>query len=420
MTQRHDLGRLRRQLTVMYSVTLAVGLIALALAVVVIDGRLRDGRADEQLLGLAARASSLVDDSTDPPDVSGITDDILDQRVLWEVTMKVDGDFDVLGGDNLGASETLVRLAMKDDDEAGSYGFVTNSNDRSLRAAALPIYVDDRIVGAVVVAASERGDPDHRRLIGIIVPSTLVLVGLGAVVGWFLAGRSIRPAIATLEHQERFLSAAAHELRTPVSRVRAVAETAYLIATELPDDELSRELLDELVRLRQLSVETGSVVEDLLAVARLDAGRLDVRHQPVALGDIIETVLRDRPQITRHLEPELDVVGDPVLLRRLVENLVVNSERHGRLPGSATASTVVRAATVGAFVTLTVSDSGPGIPERLLPEIFERFRSGDPGGSGVGLWLSRWVAEAHDGTLTARNDAGAVFELRLPRASSGA
>jgi two-component system, OmpR family, sensor kinase len=420
MTQRHDLGRLRRQLTVMYSVTLSVGLIALALAVVVIDGRLRDGRADEQLLGLAARASSLVDDSTDPPDVSGITDDILDQRVLWEVTMKVDGDFDVLGGDNLGASETLVRLAMKDDDEAGSYGFVTNSNDRSLRAAALPIYVDDRIVGAVVVAASERGDPDHRRLIGIIVPSTLVLVGLGAVVGWFLAGRSIRPAIATLEHQERFLSAAAHELRTPVSRVRAVAETAYLIATELPDDELSRELLDELVRLRQLSVETGSVVEDLLAVARLDAGRLDVRHQPVALGDIIETVLRDRPQITRHLEPELDVVGDPVLLRRLVENLVVNSERHGRLPGSATASTVVRAATVGAFVTLTVSDSGPGIPERLLPEIFERFRSGDPGGSGVGLWLSRWVAEAHDGTLTARNDAGAVFELRLPRASSGA
>jgi two-component system, OmpR family, sensor kinase len=420
MTQRHDLGRLRRQLTVMYSVTLAVGLIALALAVVVIDGRLRDGRADEQLLGLAARASSLVDDSTDPPDVSGITDDILDRRVLWEVTMKVEGDFDVLGGDNLGASETLVRLAMKDDDEAGSYGFVTNSNDRSLRAAALPIYVDDRIVGAVVVAASERGDPDHRRLIGIIIPSTLVLLSLGAIVGWFLAGRSIRPAIATLEHQERFLSAAAHELRTPVSRVRAVAETAHLIATELPDDELSRELLDELVRLRQLSVETGSVVEDLLAVARLDAGRLDVRHQPVALGDIIETVLRDRPQITRHLEPELNIVGDPVLLRRLVENLVVNSERHGRRPGSATASTVVRAETVGAFVALIVSDNGPGIPERLLPEIFERFRSGDPGGSGVGLWLSRWVAVAHGGTLTARNDAGAVFELRLPRASSGA
>jgi two-component system, OmpR family, sensor kinase len=413
MTPTHDLSRLRRQLTAMYSCTLAVGLIALALAVVVIDGRLRAGRADEQLLGLAARASSLVDDSTNPPDVSGITDDILDQRALWEVLVKVDGEFEVIGGDRLGGSEDLAQVAMRDDDEAGSYGSVRNSNGRSLRAAALPIYADDRIVGAVIVAASERGDPDHRRLIGIIVPSTLV--ALGAIVGWFLAGRSIRPAIATLEHQERFLSAAAHELRTPVSRVRAVAETAHLIATDLPDDETSRELLDELARLRQLSIETGSVVEDLLAVAQLDAGRLDVRHQPLVLGEVVETVLRDRPNMARSIEPELTVLGDPVLLRRLVENLVVNSERHGRRPGHPVATTILRAESVDAFVVLTVRDDGPGIPDRLLREIFERFRSGDPGGSGVGLWLSRWVAEAHGGTLTARNDGGAVFELRLPR-----
>jgi two-component system, OmpR family, sensor kinase len=414
VTPADNLTRLRRQLTVLYTTTLAVGLIALATAVIVIDGRLRDRRADELLLGLAARSTSLVDESSTPPDVSGIDDDLVDKRADWLAVFATDGDIEVIGGDDLITPDEFVARALEDNEEVGTFGFVETSSGTQVRAAALPFFIGDDVAGAVIVASNGRPDPDQQRLVQIIVPGTALLIALGAIVGWLLAGRSIRPARAAVEHQERFLTAAAHELRTPVSRVRAVADTAHLIASDLPPTATSIELIEELARLRMLTAETGTVVEDLLTVARLDAGRLDVRHEQVALHSIVAAATASRPQVRSTVDDTWVINGDAVLLRRVLENLLINSERHGRPSDGSPAAISITAERIAGTVRLWVRDNGPGIPAALLPEVFDRFRSADPGGSGVGLWLSQWIAEAHGGSLTATNDGGAVFCLELP------
>jgi two-component system OmpR family sensor kinase len=147
------------------------------------------------------------------------------------------------------------------------------------------------------------------------------------------------------------------------------------------------------------------MVDDMLVLARMDAGRERVGTETLRLDLLAEEVASPHPGVSVE-SVETVVEGDPGLLRRAISNLVRNAVSHGSAP----IKVVVYPSRV------VVTDSGPGIPEDMLDRVFERFQTGpNSRGHGLGLPIVRWIAEAHGGTVTARNrpEGGAEVTIIL-------
>jgi two-component system OmpR family sensor kinase len=230
---------------------------------------------------------------------------------------------------------------------------------------------------------------------------------------------------AAFEAQRRFTADASHELRSPLTALRGEVELA--LRKERSAKEYRRVLESALEEAERLS----DLADDLLTLARSDAGVIEPRRRDVKLGEpVARAVERVRPaaaekQIDVALEVDEGVSGywDPDLLERLVGNLVENAVKYTTPGGHVRVRT---AATDGAAV-LEVSDTGPGIREKDLARIFDRFYRADAAradteGTGLGLSIVRAVAIAHGGNVTAgnREEGGARFRVRLPRRPDGA
>jgi two-component system, OmpR family, sensor kinase len=208
------------------------------------------------------------------------------------------------------------------------------------------------------------------------------------------------------ERTRRFVDDAAHQLRTPIASLRAAVEA--LLSTYEPDQR------DRLMTLLVRETSRASrVLNDLLLMARLDAGRPPER-QPVDLLALVS----DEVERTRSLSPDVEVVGpapsttlppvdvDPVRLREVVANLLDNARRHAR---SRVEATLTRRED---GMVLRVDDDGPGVAPEARELVFERFATLDgQGGTGLGLPIARAIARAHGGELTCDDDG---FELRIP------
>jgi signal transduction histidine kinase len=215
--------------------------------------------------------------------------------------------------------------------------------------------------------------------------------------------------------QRAFVSDVSHELRSPLTALRMELELA-LAAPE--DTDVPETLRAILVNAERLS----AVVDDLLALARLDADR-GFSREPVDLTEITDQEVLRRPrrtQVTVLSEGPVTVDGGRSELARLVTNLLDNADRH-----AASEVTVILRAEAPDTAVVEVIDDGPGIDPEDRERVFERFtrlaegRHRDAGGTGLGLAISRDIAEAHRGSLilTDRMDGvpGARFVLRLPR-----
>ncbi|WP_169984622.1 ATP-binding protein [Microbispora sp. H10836] len=224
----------------------------------------------------------------------------------------------------------------------------------------------------------------------------------------------------TLEQQRRFTSDASHELRSPITAIRAQVEGALLAPQESDVSEIGQAVLKSLDRLQ-------AIAADLLTLARLDTGA-PCEREPLDLGRLVAAKLDTRRPLRRvvpNLAPGVIVRGDRIRLGRLVTSLLDNAERH--------AATTVRLAVrredapdgdprfrSGAAV-LEVLDDGAGIARNQRELVFQRFtrldtaRSRNAGGAGLGLPIARQIAESHGGTLTIIDSPhGACFLLRLP------
>jgi len=190
------------------------------------------------------------------------------------------------------------------------------------------------------------------------------------------------------------LSVLAHELRSPVAALAALAERA---GTSRLDDATFG-------RLVALALVAGRDVERLL----LDPDLLSMRPVPVDLGEVLRAVVP--PGVSVSVQPAT-VVGDPTRLRQAVSNLVDNALRHG-------AEATVEGGPVGNSAVIYVRDDGPGVDPAIDP--FAKG-VGTAGSSGYGLWLERAIVEAHGGRLELEpsRGTGAVFRLSLPLASAG-
>ena len=212
-----------------------------------------------------------------------------------------------------------------------------------------------------------------------------------------------------------FVAIASHELRTPATSVYGVLKT---LSDRGP--QLTEELREELIRV---GVEQGErlrrLLEELLDLSRLDARAVTVAPRPVvlkaALFDVVRGALATADAVELDIPEDLAAVVDPLVLERVVSNLVANAVRYGAPPIRIVAQQRDR------HLRVAVEDAGPGVPKELEGRIFDRFaRGGGETGHGLGLAIARAYAQAHGGDLVydPRPD-GARFELLIPQERNG-
>lgn len=221
--------------------------------------------------------------------------------------------------------------------------------------------------------------------------------------------------------RRQLLADVSHELMTPLTAMRGYVET--LSMRELSLDAATRERYLGIVSEETHRLER--IIGDLLDLARLEGGGTPFKREPVSVSGLFERVRarHERESDARQIQlsvsvaPGAEVVqGDPDRLEQALQNLAANALRHTPDNGAIALS----AASVNGTVHFQVRDSGEGIPPEHLPQIFDRFYKADAarrqaGGSGLGLSIVKAIVEQHGGTVSARNDGGAVFEIALPR-----
>jgi heavy metal sensor kinase len=229
---------------------------------------------------------------------------------------------------------------------------------------------------------------------------------------------------AAFEQIKQFSWNVAHELKTPLTILRGEAELALSDPGGTEEAQrVSATYLEETVRL-------AGIVDDLLTLAQADAGRLQVERRPVRMDELVEDLREDAGILAQEkgLRVELlenspaTVFGDAGRLRRLFRSLIANAVKYSDAGGSIG----IRSRREGGTLQISIRDSGIGIPAESLPRVFERFyradpaRSRDSGGSGLGLSLARWIAEAHGGTIAVESAVGrgSTFTVTLQLAPS--
>jgi heavy metal sensor kinase len=225
----------------------------------------------------------------------------------------------------------------------------------------------------------------------------------------------------SFDHMRRFVADASHELRTPISIIRGEADVA--LSHERSSAEYQQALAIVLDESRRLS----RLVDDLLNLARADAGRVKLQVAEFYLNDLVAECCRSAQTLAaaRGVEiecpPHDDVAfrGDEELVRRMVMNLIDNAIRYSPAGGRVTATLESR----GGDVEIRIADTGAGIAPEAVPHLFERFyradkaRSRQDGGFGLGLAIVKWIAESHRGAvdLASTPGMGSTFTVTMPR-----
>jgi two-component system OmpR family sensor kinase len=228
----------------------------------------------------------------------------------------------------------------------------------------------------------------------------------------------------TMQQQREFVADASHELRTPLTSVLANLELLQASLGD-PGQAEDREVVDSALRS---SRRMSRLVGDLLLLARADAGRLD-KHRRCDLAEVVgeaaaeAAALMGERTLTIDNDRPLRVEGSPDELHRMILNLLDNAARH--TPAGATIELSLR--DEGGDAVVEVADDGPGIPEAMRKQIFDRFVRGEgPAdtargtGTGLGLAIVSAVTASHGGTVevTESESGGALFRIRIPLADS--
>lgn len=267
---------------------------------------------------------------------------------------------------------------------------------------------------------------DQTQVLNQLLTGLLGFGLIGALIvgaaGWWLSGRALRPAEEAWARQLRFISSASHELRAPLTLIRASAEVALRNAEDEDQRELLADVLSESDHMRRL-------VDDLLTLSRLDSGALTLQRQPIQLSDFLADVQRhaarlgDEQGVTITLaKTEGTVFADPDRLRQILLILIDNALRYTPAGGTITLS----AELAGKQVRIGVRDTGCGIAPEHLPHLFERFyradqarnRANNGNNAGLGLSIAKGLVEAHGGTIGVESkvNAGTLVWFTIPAA----
>jgi two-component system OmpR family sensor kinase len=395
-----------------------------------------------------------------PPEATDVASSVLTGERPAAQVLDADGRVLVTFGDRVAHAPMLTKT-----DEAAvlrdgtSVRTVTLAGQR-FRLVARPVLRHGRQQAVVAVESLAGVDRSVRRVLVLLLiagPAALIATALG---GWWLARRALRPIdrmtaraaaidldrmhdrlavprtgdevahLATtlnamldriehgVEEQHRLVADASHELRTPLAAMRSEIDVS-LRADDLPPAarqvlESAREEVDRMTR----------TVDDLLVLASLDEGRLELLTEPLNLHDVVARAVASLHPLARMRGvslsvdgPEAMAVGDADRLGHAIRNLVENAIKFSPDGGAVAVTTWTSATEAG----VTVRDQGPGVAPDVRERIFDRFFRADPsrtrasGGGGLGLAISREIALAHEGRVWV-DDAGArgsAFSLAL-------
>jgi signal transduction histidine kinase len=359
------------------------------------------------------------------------------------------------------ASANILGHARISTSQPGASGYASHSvghleaGDGSFRVVVRRVTTPSGVFIVYVAASLDRVDSSADSLVRLLLFGLPALLGLVGVTTWVVVGRALRPVESirrevevigaqdlhrrvpeprtvdevgrlartmnamlgrledATERQRRFVADASHELRSPLTGIRAQLEVDLAHPENADWETTERDVLVDAIRLQRL-------VDDLLMLATTDASTLDATlREPVDLDEIVLTEARRLRSRTSHHVDTTGVSGGQLegnrdQLTRAVRNLLDNAARHAK-------STVTTTLTeTDDDVTLVVADDGPGIPVDQQRTVFERFarlddaRASDHGGAGLGLAITQDVVTAHGGTIVVENAPGARFTLSFP------
>jgi signal transduction histidine kinase len=419
------LDRMRRRLTLGYAGVFALILLFLGTAAVLGFSRELTMQQDTLLTQEAKdQTSNLLDGESREVLASGSAE------YSWvaldrEGRRVTDRDPTAASSGTLGLpSRQLAADALGED---GAVSDTIRGPEGRVRVVSVPMRDGGEVVGVMQYARSLQGVQETiNRLLLVLLP--LALGGLGAALlgGLYMSGRAVRPARESFERQRSFVADASHELKTPLTLVRADTEVVlYRGSLNAEDAELLEHALAETDRM-------GAILSDLLLVARLDAGKLGVADKPFDLSGVLsEAAERFGPRaaakdVSLHvLAPDdLPARGDAKRTAQILAVLLDNAVRFTPTGGTI----AVGGRSHDRWVEASVTNTGPGILPEHLPRIFDRFYRADPartrgeaGGTGLGLAIGRELARAQGGDLLAESTGGdgpgggATFHLQLPR-----
>jgi two-component system OmpR family sensor kinase len=450
---------LRARLTLWYSLALLVVSAAFAATVVWQQGRIGLRRVDRELDGLSATlANVLRDELSEMPNPKAAAEEV--QRTMASsdrATAVLDG-----AGRVLAASWNGLTLQMAIEPSAEQRAWTVTTAGGMWRVHVTPMPSPPQtylLLVAAPLADVLREQHEAQEAMLVAIPIVLLLAAAG---GWWLASRGLRPITAmagraeslapagmtdlgesdrvdelgqlarafngllarlrqTLETQRAFMADASHELRTPVSVIQSAADVT--LARERRDE---REYREALSHIGSESRRLGRLVDDMLVLARADAGGYPLRREAVYLNELAADCQRSVAVLAQHRAVTIDApangdvpfCGDESLLRRMILNLLQNAVAYTRNGSRVTVDVVPN----GRYAFIRVRDEGEGIAESDRARIFDRFVQLDSArhgaGAGLGLPIARWIAEAHGGSLDLEESGatGSTFRVTLPLA----
>ncbi|HJT88613.1 MAG TPA: heavy metal sensor histidine kinase [Bryobacteraceae bacterium] len=428
--------------------------------------RALEQRLDELLTTEATTASSLMQEELEEMhgDAAGAAADVLSEMQPRASVMAFLEGTELVAASTAGPKAALVAAARRGWSGSPAMAFhLPDWGKNGARAVAHRLSYRGRSFTVLALEPLDSLVSDLevlRETLAVAFPLLLVLAGAGgylltrrglAPVGWMaeqakqitdqnlearlnignaaeeltLLAASFNELLSRLDHSfegiRRFVQDASHEMRTPLAVIRGEADVA------LSQDRSAAEYQRSLTIIQDESRRLSRLVEDLLNLARADAGRVQLQLQEIYLNDLLAECCRSvqslalarQIEIQCHCAEDVAFRGDEELLRRMVVNLLDNAIRYTPPGGTVSASLEAQ----GADVRIRVADTGEGIDAEDSRHVFERFyradkaRSRQQGGFGLGLSIVKWIAECHHGgvELSSQPGRGSTFTVRLQR-----
>jgi heavy metal sensor kinase len=458
------LKNVRLRLTLWYTLVLAVLLLAFSILVFILLTSNLNQRLDEGIKLRAEHLSAIIE-TTDTSEGSVLDNsDILSFQIQQDEAAQVFGPGAIplltLG---LQLDDSLVKSAITTalKGESG-YRTTNTTNGDKIRIFVSPVIRDTAIIGAVLLGRETKGVSATLDLYKNIAFVALILItALAGGGGYFITNRALKPiryiaetakdigdgdlsrrieltdgdeigaVVLTLNNmfdrlqsafirERRFTSDASHELRTPLSIIEAEA-TLTLEKTRSKNDYKK-----SLNLIAQETTHMSSIINDLLFLARSDAGKVKFEMEPLKLGDFIKDLVLDISVLARRKKQKLElkrienpvILGDEIRLRQLFLNILENAIRYTAAKGTITVSVSIQENTA----VVEVIDTGIGIAAGDLGHIFEPFFRADEsraraeGGTGLGLAIGQRIAVAHGGQIKVESQErkGSSFAVSLP------
>lgn len=368
---------------------------------------------DEQLQDLRAELRPVVDDSSQTPNLKSWHQNVVDRHQQLYSTVQIFDSNRQLIEEHGPAG--VPRLA------AGTLQERMPGEMLSVRSSFKSVRDDNGKSGYIQVQVSTKPTDNavHQFVITLVILAPLFALTVW-VIGYFFAVRASKPIAQAMQLLRRFVADAGHEFNTPITVIEASIETLNETLTE---QGLSTEVLEV---VRRASDRMKDLAAKLMFLAKMENPESVADIEPIDLTKELAPLkqeyaavsIQKKIPITWNMEPNVMAVGNTESLRTMMSNLIENALSYTEAGGSVTVNLTAQPSTV----TLSVEDTGIGIPPESLNHVFERFyrvdksRSRAVGGSGLGLSIVKAIVDNHHGTIRVESKigTGSKFIVVLP------